>query len=102
MKYSSSQVLVGVSFLALALAAVHLAGCASPLAAASVRTAAAPHANAGAARLWAQNCAHCHNIRTPSAYSDMQWDVVTLHMRVRGNLTAEEHRAILAFLKSAH
>ncbi len=32
----------------------------------------------------------------------MQWDVVTLHMRIRGNLTAEEQHAILAFLKSAH
>jgi len=25
-----------------------------------------------------------------------------LHMRVRGNLTPDEHKKILAFLKSAH
>jgi len=54
------------------------------------------------AKLWAQNCGHCHNIRSPSSYSDAQWDVALLHMRVRANLTAEEHRQILAFLKSAH
>lgn len=56
----------------------------------------------GGAQLWAQTCGHCHNIRSPSSYSDAQWDVVMLHMRVRATLTAGEHKAILAFLKSAH
>ena len=59
-------------------------------------------AKASGAQLWAQNCGHCHNIRTPTFYSDAQWEVVVLHMRVRANLTAEEHSQILAFLKSAH
>ncbi len=54
------------------------------------------------ATLWAQNCGHCHNIRSPDSYSDAQWDVAMLHMRVRANLTAEEHKQILAFIKSAH
>ena len=54
------------------------------------------------ATLWAQNCGHCHNLRAPDSYSDAQWDVAMLHMRTRANLTAEEHRQILAFLKSAH
>ncbi|MBI3874611.1 MAG: hypothetical protein HY300_01295 [Verrucomicrobia bacterium] len=88
--------------LALTLAGIHLAGCATTPSSTSSRGRSEPPSNAGAAQLWAQNCAHCHNIRTPSAYSDMQWDVVMLHMRIRGNLTAEDHRAILAFLKSAH
>jgi cytochrome c5 len=56
----------------------------------------------GGAQLWGQNCGHCHNIRSPSSYSDAQWEVVALHMRVRANLTADEHRKILAFLKTAH
>jgi hypothetical protein len=55
-------------------------------------------AKAGA-RLWGENCAHCHSSRPPTAYSDGEWDVVMLHMRVRGNLTAEEHRKIAEFLK---
>ena len=57
---------------------------------------------AGGAELWARNCGHCHNIRSPSSYSDSQWDVAMMHMRVRANLTAEEHKKILAFLKTAH
>ena len=56
----------------------------------------------GAAQLWSENCGRCHNVRTPSAYSDTQWEVIALHMRVRANLTAEEHRTILAFLKSSN
>lgn len=53
-------------------------------------------------QLWARNCGHCHNIRSPDSYSDGQWDVAMLHMRMRANLTAEEHKQILVFLKSAH
>src|SRR5215468_1062124 len=53
---------------------------------------------AGGAELWGRNCGHCHNIRSPSSYSDAQWEVVMLHMRVRANLTPEEHKKILAFL----
>jgi cytochrome c553 len=52
------------------------------------------------AQLWAENCVRCHNIRSPSSYSPAQWDVVMLHMRVRANLTPEEHKKILEFLKA--
>jgi hypothetical protein len=64
--------------------------------------ASTPTAQSGGAELWGRNCGHCHNIRSPSSYSDAQWEVVMLHMRVRGNLTPDEHKKILAFLKSAH
>ncbi len=56
----------------------------------------------GGAQLWAENCVRCHNIRSPSTYSDAEWDVAMHHMRIRANLTTEEHRKILAFLKSAN
>ena len=69
---------------------------------AKATTAVPPPALAGGADLWARNCGHCHNIRSPSSYSDAQWEVVMMHMRVRANLTADEHRKILAFLKTAH
>ena len=52
------------------------------------------------AELWAENCVRCHNIRSPSNYSPAQWDVVMMHMRVRANLTPEEHKKILEFLKA--
>lgn len=102
MKRELSKPIAALGLLVLTLVVAYLVGCATtPSSTASPGSGGSP-SNAGAARLWAQNCAHCHNIRTPSAYSDMQWDVVTLHMRIRGNLTAEEQHAILAFLKSAH
>jgi len=60
-------------------------------------------AHAGnAAQLWVENCNRCHNVRSPDMYSDAQWEVVAMHMRVRANLTPVEYREILAFLKSSH
>jgi len=56
--------------------------------------------NASGQRLWTQNCARCHNSRSPSDYNNTQWDVAMLHMRIRANLTAEEHRSIQRFLQS--
>lgn len=56
----------------------------------------------GGAQLWAQNCVRCHNIRSPSIYSDAEWEVSMHHMRIRANLTAKEHSKILEFLKSAN
>jgi cytochrome c5 len=51
--------------------------------------------------LWTMNCQRCHNIRPPTMYSGAQWDVIVHHMRVRANITGEEQRAILEFLKSS-
>jgi len=44
----------------------------------------------------------CHNNRSPASYSDAEWDVATQHMRFRANLTAEEYRRILEFLKAGN
>ena len=51
--------------------------------------------------LWSNNCQRCHNIRPPTMYSDAQWDVILHHMRLRANITGQEQRAIVEFLKSA-
>jgi cytochrome c1 len=56
----------------------------------------------GGAQVWSENCMRCHNYRRPSEHSDRHWEIIAHHMRVRGNLTAEEHRQILAFLKAAN
>lgn len=53
-------------------------------------------------KLWADNCANCHNMRSPDSYSDAQWEVAVLHMRVRANLAADDARAIAEYLKSAN
>jgi len=65
----------------------------------SGEVAAGPTGKSGA-QLWAENCVRCHNIRSPGSLSPAQWDVATMHMRVRANLTPEEHKKILEFLKS--
>ena len=65
-------------------------------------TPSAPRRTKGGQQLWSENCARCHNMRSPGAYSSAEWQVVMHHMRVRANLTAEEHKAILEFLKSSH
>lgn len=58
--------------------------------------------NRAGALAWSQNCMRCHNLRNPNERSDREWEVIVQHMRVRGNLTAEEHRLILRFLQSAN
>ena len=78
-----------------------LIGCAANTQSGEVATGTAPSAaEKSGAQLWAENCVRCHNIRSPSNYSPAQWEVVMTHMRVRANLTAEEHKKILEFLKS--
>src|SRR5437899_10180180 len=104
MKRNICTSIAGLSSVAL-VTGLLLAGCSTPPsngASATARASAAktPMSNQSGATLWAQNCGHCHNIRSPDSLSDAQWDVVVLHMRVRANLTAEEHRQILAFLQS--
>ena len=88
---------------ALATAAASLAGGCSG--SASVRTSpGAPDAqlasDKGGAQLWTENCSRCHNLRTPDYYTPGRWALVTEHMRVRGYLTGQEERQILAFLQS--
>jgi hypothetical protein len=56
----------------------------------------------GGAQLWGDNCARCHNSRSPGEFTDEQWDVIAHHMRVRANLTPYEHEMILKFLQSAN
>ena len=56
----------------------------------------------GRAQLWDENCSRCHNLRSPSSYSDAKWEVIMTHMRIRANLSAEDARAILEFLKEGN
>lgn len=48
---------------------------------------------------WADNCSRCHNMRDPDEFRDDQWRVIVSHMRVRGGLTGQEARDVLAFLQ---
>jgi len=53
-------------------------------------------------RVWADNCARCHNMRGPKELRDDQWISTTFHMRVRGGLTGEETRDVLTFLQGSN
>jgi hypothetical protein len=52
--------------------------------------------------LWGENCVRCHNAPSPAAFSDEQWETITLHMRVRASLTANETEKVVDFLKMAN
>lgn len=78
-----------------------LLGCMAEPNAPSGGETAAPTAKGGA-ELWVDNCARCHSLRSPETYSDAEWEVSMLHMRIRANLTAEEYRAVLEFLEAGN
>ncbi len=54
------------------------------------------------AQLWGENCLRCHNTPSPESFSDAEWDVAVMHMRVRANLTEPEAVKIADFLKTAN
>lgn len=90
-------------WLATTTVALVVAGChTTPPAATPAAAAKSNAADQSGAHLWANNCARCHNFRSPASFSDAEWDIAVHHMRVRANLTAEEHRSIAEFLKSAN
>ena len=80
-----------IVFAGLAVGAFLAAGCAM------TRT-----SSKGRAQLWTESCGRCHNIIRPTAYSDSQWEVAMRHMRLRAQLTEEEYKGILEFLKAAN
>ncbi len=53
-------------------------------------------------KAWSENCARCHNMRSPTDLRDDQWITTVFHMRVRAGLTGQEARDILTFLQSSN
>jgi len=92
----------GQSRAALAATAAVLCTLALLRATAGDKAPGAPPAPVGksGAQLWAEQCQRCHNVRSPNSYSPAQWEVAMLHMRVRANLTPEQQKKILEFLKA--
>ncbi len=56
----------------------------------------------GGAQLWGENCLRCHNAPSPETFSDTEWDVAVMHMRIRANLTDEEADKVVDWLKTAN
>ena len=53
-------------------------------------------------KTWSENCARCHNIRSPSDLRDDQWITSVFHMRIRAGLTGQETRDVLKFLQETN
>lgn len=53
-------------------------------------------------KAWSENCARCHNMRSPTDLRDDQWVTTVFHMRVRAGLTGQETRDILTFLQGSN
>ncbi len=54
------------------------------------------------AQYWGETCNRCHLAPSPADYNDTDWETISLHMRVRANLTESEITKIEEFLKSAN
>jgi len=54
------------------------------------------------AKVWAENCNRCHNMRGPKELKDDQWISTAFHMRVRAGLTGQETRDIITFLQASN
>ena len=105
MKISKYLSVAGLTTLALGAVVMLVAGCQAPgghMHTNSAAVASAGKSGKGGAQLWAENCLACHNVRSPSQYSDADWDLVMHHMRVRANLSATDTETITKFLRSAN
>ena len=51
-------------------------------------------------QLWGENCGRCHNAPGPGEFSDVHWDIIGTHMRIRTNITDTEEKKIIEYLKS--
>ncbi len=54
------------------------------------------------AQIWGENCIRCHNAASPGTFTDDEWDVISMHMQDRANLTEEEIEKVIEFLKSSN
>lgn len=54
------------------------------------------------AKVWAENCSRCHNMRDPQDLRDDQWITTAFHMRVRAGLTGQQTRDVLTFLQESN
>jgi mono/diheme cytochrome c family protein len=54
------------------------------------------------AAVYGNMCGRCHNPRSPLERDDRDWVTIVTHMRIRGNLTGDQVRSVLAFLQATN
>ena len=84
------------------LLALGLGACSAPLRTAEDPRGPMTEAAGSAANLWRRTCMGCHKLRPPDSYTDTQWDIAVMHMRIHAYLTQEQAEVIADFLKSAN
>lgn len=52
------------------------------------------------AQLWPLYCNTCHNARPGSEKAPYEWNMIILHMRMLGNIPADDQRALVEYLKA--
>jgi hypothetical protein len=52
------------------------------------------------AKLWPIYCNQCHNARPPGEKAPHEWDQEIMHMRMLGNIPADDARALVQYLKA--
>ena len=52
------------------------------------------------AKLWSVYCNTCHNARPGSEKAPYEWDLIMMHMRSLENMTPDNAKAILEYLKA--
>lgn len=82
-----------IAFGLLIIVVIKLTGCSSTKETAIVKS---------GAQMWGESCIKCHNSPSPDTFSDVEWEVAMMHMRVRAKLTEEESKKIADFLKTAN
>jgi hypothetical protein len=57
--------------------------------------------NAGlGAKVFAENCARCHEAPDPASRSGREWRGITMHMRIFADISREEQQNVLIFLRT--
>ena len=56
--------------------------------------------NQSGSDLWANNCGRCHNAPPSTSYTNEQWEVLGMHMKMRAQVTDDDMKKIVGFLKS--
>lgn len=52
-------------------------------------------------QLWGENCGRCHNPPSPGEFNSSNWDIVGRHMRIRANITEDEEKKIVDYMKNS-
>lgn len=87
-------------FFAILLAGVALGSVCKPASAQTMSKAEKRRLILKGSKLWPVYCNQCHNARPPGEKAPYEWDQEIMHMRMLGNIPADNARALVEYLKA--